>query len=161
MGRQFAVALGFAMIAGGLAGLLYEKRDSLFEWDWRRARGKLEARVPPALVIAAREWAEGRRKGEACVVNPLARDEVYLYAAVGCGKFRGAGVEGDAAPLAARFRARGDTVTGMERAPVGTYRNSVRRLFPQEVFEKMRYGFPHEEYLRAGQARMREMGGSQ
>ena len=152
---RFAVGLGFAASAAAATAYVYGKRDFLFEWDWARVHGKFEETVEPRLVIAARDLAESKRPGEVCVAKALGKDEKFLFLAVGCGRFS---PKTDTPLLAARVRYSGERVSALEIPQREAYPNSLRRVLPQEAFEKMRYGFPRKEILQAGLERMRERG---
>ena len=79
--------------------------------------------------------------------------------AIGCGVFQGepknAKSLGDEAPVPVRLRYSGDQVSHLEQPLREAYQNSLRRLFPLKVYEKMRFGFPKSEFLDAGLERMK------
>ena len=156
---QIAVGLVFALVVGGTVGLIFSRRDFVFEWGWANANGRLEDSAPAELVLAARNYAEEKRKGEACVAKSFGKDDKYLYVAIGCGKFADpheAPVAGDAAMVPSRFRYSGQRVSSWESPEKGAFENSEHRLFPVVAFERIRYGVPHAEYWSAGAARMKE-----
>ncbi|MGZ3734359.1 MAG: hypothetical protein ACXVB9_03715 [Bdellovibrionota bacterium] len=153
------VGLIFALVAAATAGFVYQKRDIIFEWDWAPLHGALVESVPAQLSNAARDLAEAKNPGEACVAKSLGRDDRYLYMAIGCGVFRredgNLKVQGDEALTAARLKYSGEQVQTLERPMREAYLNSLRRLIPLRVYEKMRYGFPRSEFLDAGVERMK------
>jgi hypothetical protein len=151
---RLAVGVAFALAAAVLTNVVYKERDGIFEWSWAKARGKLEVEVSAQLAMSARDFAETKHPGTACVVKPVARDDRYLYAGVGCAMFKSTG---ESAPLEpTRLRLWGDSVSSLEEPDHANFENSVHRLFPPEVWEKLRYGFPKAQVLEAGLARMKE-----
>jgi hypothetical protein len=152
---KLGVALVFALVAAGAAALVYGKRDFLFEWDWAKTHGTFEAGVPPALVASARDLAEAKHPGAACVAKGLGHDDKFVFLAVGCGRYP----ENGEAPLAAaRARYSGEQASSLEIPSREAYPNSIRRIFPLRAFEALRAGFPKSEILQEGLARMREKG---
>ena len=152
---QVLVALFLASMAGLASFYISENKDYIFDWSWYRPRGSYQNVIQPKLVSAARDFAEARHPGEACVAMPLGRDEFYLFLAIGCARYS---EKSETNLLPARARYRGDEVVQLEIPPKETHPNSIRRIMPATAFEKMRYGFPHTEILEAGISRMREKG---
>jgi hypothetical protein len=151
--KQVAVAFVFALVAAIAVGFVQAGRDIIFEHDWARAHGKLEAGASPALMDSARDEAEKRHHGKSCVAEGLARDDRYLYVGLGCADFHSNPPVGDQDLRAARFRYSGDRAFDMERSDERAYENSVHRLFPKEVYARIWSGLAHSDYFRSGQAR--------
>lgn len=157
---KLGVAIAFAAAAALMSSLLYGYRDEIFAWDWARSHGRFQATIPPELVTAARDLAESREHGAACVVAPLGRDDSFLFVQLGCGRFQGEPPNvreiGEPEPTATRLRYRGSLVSDLERPAPDAYENSLRRLFPREAFERLRLsGMARSDYLGAGLARMK------
>lgn len=158
--KRFGVALAAALVAFFATNYIYAERDSIFEWEWARPSGAFVSANDDPLRIAARDFAEARNPGQACVEKWLGRDEKYVYLALGCARFHEklgeVQAEGQPNFIATRFRYGGSVVRSMEQPSMRAYQNGVRRLFPREAAEKLRNTSSLPEFLRRGLARMAE-----
>jgi hypothetical protein len=141
---RLGLALLFALLAAGGTALFYLNRDLLVEWKRVKPVGAFTSAEDPKLAAAALAFAQEKmaRPGEDCVGQWVARDEKYLYMAVGCAKLKEEMGElttsGDANFHPTRFRYDGDEIENWEQPDQQEYGNSMRRLFPKEAQDLLR-----------------------
>lgn len=159
---RLAVALIFGAIAAGATAFVYNERDVIFAWNWASPSGKFQPEPDEALRLAARDFAEARSPGRACVDKWVGKDDKYIYLALGCARFEEKlgemkAHDGDSGYLAARLRYSGSEVRSLEQPRVKAYENGLRRLFPKAAADRLR-AVSVSDYHRQGLARMAERG---
>jgi len=159
--QRLVVALVFALIATLITYFFYKERDQIFEWSWTKAHGSFDSSPNEKLGIAALAFAESENPGKACVGKWLGKDDRYLYLALGCARFEEKlgevkALGGDSNFVATRLRFYGEKVLSMERPQAKSYQNGLRRLFPREAAEKLRFLHSAPDFYRLGMARMME-----
>lgn len=161
---RLVVALVFAGAAMLVTSFLYNERDRIFEWSFTKAHGKFDPSPDEARAKAARDYAESRHPGQACVEKWLGKDDKYFYLALGCARFEETlgevkAEDGDRNYVATRMRYSGDSLKSLEQPHPQAYQNSLRRIFPVEAAEKLRNTGSLPEFHREGLARMAQIRG--
>jgi len=154
--RHFAVALVFALLAGGITAWISLNQDHLIEWTWQKTDGAFQSGLDPILLDKLKVQVDQKFKngGQVCQVRWAGQDRSSAYFAFGCATFSNQGGEifadGDKNFMPARARLKDGQVVSVQKANLSALENSMKRIFPREVAHATRLLMDRDTYLGEG-----------